>query len=142
MTELQEMPIPIPSTLHCPYPTRWLLPPCLYALNRRKETTFQLFVLALQEITCACNPVKIVTDFEKSAINTFTKRFPSSALNGCYFHLRQNFNRKIKELGLENVNENKLDFALSLKMMPALAFILKIQILLLCHRFSRTCRRG
>ena len=43
-------------------------------------------------------------------------------LSGCYFHLTQNFDRKIGELGLKKLVSENQEVALALTMIPALAF--------------------
>ena len=43
-------------------------------------------------------------------------------LLGCYFHLTQHFVRKIRDLGLKLMVSEIHEVALSLKMIPALAF--------------------
>ena len=99
-------------------------PPCVYALlSNKKETTYQRFIAALKMLTGDCELSRILIDFEKAALNAFTQMYSSSKTSGCYFHLCQSFNRKIGELGLKTVYENYPDFALSLKMIPALAFV-------------------
>ena len=61
-------------------------------------------------------------DFELAAIPAFQKNFPEYKLSGCFFHLSQSFMRKILELGLKKDYERNHEFALALKMLPALAF--------------------
>ena len=40
------------------------------------------------------NPGKILADFEKAALNAFSKKFPHAEISCCYFHLTQSFNRE------------------------------------------------
>ena len=65
---------------------------------------------------------KILLDFEQAAIQAFQKNFLETKLSGCLFHLSQSFMRKIAEFGLKNDYETNHEFALALKMLPALAF--------------------
>ena len=67
-------------------------------------------------------PEKILLDFEQAAIQAFQKNFPETKLSGCFFHLSQSFMRKIGELRLKKDYETNHEFALALKMLPALAF--------------------
>ena len=45
-----------------------------------------------------------------------------SSISGCYFHLTQNFNKKIAELGLKLTYQNNPEIALAFRMIPAIAF--------------------
>ena len=46
-------------------------------------------------------PGKTLEDFEKAALNAFSKKYPLAGISCCYFHLTQSFNRKINEIGLK-----------------------------------------
>ena len=46
-------------------------------------------------------PDRILADFEKAALNAFSKKIPDANISCCYFHLTQSFNRKINEIGLK-----------------------------------------
>ena len=59
---------------------------------------------------------------QKAAINAFKEAYPESSISGYYFHLRQSFKRKIADLGLNCFYQKNADFAVALKMIPALAF--------------------
>ena len=87
-----------------------------------KQKTYHRFLEALKILNPDSRPVKILLDFEQAAIQAFQKKFPESKLSGCFFHLSQRFMRKIAELGLEKDYETNHEFALALKMLPALAF--------------------
>ena len=69
------------------------------------------------------NPGKILADFEKAALNAFSKKFPHAEISCCYFHLTQSFNRKINEIGLKTYYENFPQFNLALRMLSALAHV-------------------
>ena len=88
-----------------------IAPACLYALLPNKtEKTYSRLLDALDTFAPDCKPDKILLDFEIAPINAFQKHHPASMLSGCYFHLTQNFVRKIGELGLKKL------------VIPALAF--------------------
>ena len=91
-------------------------------------TTKLQFVIAPQEMTGECNPVRILIDFKKTAIITSTKIFPSSAVKNCYFQIRQNSSRKTGDSGLQKIYGNNWDFAFPLKMVPVLASSPKITL--------------
>ena len=91
-------------------------PPCIYALlSNKRENSYRKLLVDLDQLTGGVWPEKILLDFEKAAINIFSEQYPASEINGCYFHFCQSFNRKICELGLKRIYENKpgtsIDFA-------------------------------
>ena len=95
-------------------------PSCVYVLLPNKtEKTYNRKIEMLSEETNP-NPGKILADFEKAALNAFSKKFPLAEISCCYFHLMQSFNRKINEIGLKTYYENFLEFNLALRMLPAL----------------------
>ena len=99
-------------------------PACVYAvLSNKKEATYRRFLVALQFLTDNIMPEQILLDFEQAALNAFSNAYPQSQIKGCYFHLCQSFNRKISEIGLQRFNERNPEFALNLKMLPALSFL-------------------
>ena len=98
-------------------------PPCVYVLLPNKtEKTYNRMIEMLSEETNP-NPGKILADFEKAALNAFSKKFPHAEISCCYFHLTQSFNRKINEIGLKTYYENFPEFNLALRMLPALAHV-------------------
>ena len=100
-----------------------IAPACLYALLPNKtEKTYSRLLDALDTFAPDCKPDKVLLDFEIAPINAFQKHHPTSILSGCYFHLTQNFVRKIGELGLKKLVSENHEVALALKMIPALAF--------------------
>ena len=89
-----------------PIQVRGFYPPCVYALlGNKNETPYQRFIAALKLVTGDCEPARTLINFEKTALNAFTRMYPSSKTSG---------NRKIVELGLQTVYENYQDFALSI----------------------------
>ena len=98
-------------------------PACVYAfLPNKTENTYRRFLDIILELAPKSSPDKILVDFEKAVIHSFAAKLPMSNLSGCYFHLTQNFNRKIAELGLKVLYQNNSELALAFIMIPALAF--------------------
>ena len=62
-------------------------------------------------------------DFELDSINSASATFPNMDISGCFFHLCSNIWKKIQSLGLQVHYNNDQEFALRLRMIPALAFI-------------------
>ena len=99
-------------------------PPCIYALlPNKREKTYERLLIAVKEKIPNSRPTRILVDFEKAVMNAFQKSFTDATLSGCYFHLCQSFVRKINEVGLKSVYEQNPGLALSLRMVPALAFL-------------------
>ena len=54
----------------------------------------------LIELEPDLNPEVIISDFELASIKSFKKCFRGARVSGCLFHLGQNIQKKLKELGL------------------------------------------
>ena len=81
-------------------------PPCVYVLLPNKtEKTYNRMIKLLTEKTNP-NPGKILADFEKAALNAFSKKFTHAVISCGYFHFTQSFNRKINEIGLKTFYGN------------------------------------
>jgi len=98
--------------------------PCIYALlqNKTQETYIRLFE-KLTTLNVNLKPTSIMIDFELAVINSLERIFPDCEIKGCFFHLSQNIYRKIQENGLQQRYQEDPDFALNLRMIPALAFV-------------------
>ena len=84
-------------------------PPCVYVLLPNKtEKTYNRTIEMLSEETNP-NPGKILGDFEKAALNAFSKKFPHAEISCCYFHLTQPENQwdRIENL-LRNFSRGQL----------------------------------
>ena len=68
-------------------PRAYVLPP------NKTEKTYIRKIELLSEGTNP-NPGKKLVDFEKAALNAFSKKFPHAEISCCYFHLTQSFNRE------------------------------------------------
>ena len=74
--------------------------PCIYALLPNKtEATYDRLFMKLLEIEPSLNPLRIMVDFEKAAINALEENF-ISVITGCFFHHSQNIFRHVQEQGL------------------------------------------
>ena len=80
----------------------------------------------LIEIREACpnsQPRYLSVDFEQATINYFNSIWPITQVKPCFFHLSQSVYRKLQSPGLQSEYHNDLDFALTTRMLPALAFV-------------------
>ena len=80
-------------------------------------------LIAVKEKLPNCSPTRILVDFGKAVMNAFQNSLADATLSGCYFQLCQAFVRKINGIGLKPVYEQNPGSALSLRMIPALAFL-------------------
>ena len=97
--------------------------PCVYVLVTEKtELTYSRMLGKLLDLEPALNPLYVMLDFEKAAINAFEEGFVA-VVSGCFFHFSQNIYRKIQSLGLTNQYMEDPDFALYMRMLPSLAFV-------------------
>ena len=61
-------------------------------------------------------------DYEKAAISSFERTWPSSVVKGCFFHLTQNVWRKMQAEGMQVEYSQDEELAIRIRMIPALAF--------------------
>uniref|UniRef100_A0A914P8P8 MULE transposase domain-containing protein n=1 Tax=Panagrolaimus davidi TaxID=227884 RepID=A0A914P8P8_9BILA len=62
-------------------------------------------------------------DFELGLHNAFRSVFPNAFISGCYFHLCQSIRRKVAEVGLTIALRENHQFATSMAMFRALAYL-------------------
>ena len=99
-------------------------PPCVYFLLPNKTAdTYRRMLQIMHDIIPEADPVKILLDFERGAMNAFSERFPNAIVSGCFFHLSQSVIRKVSELGLKTTYETDEEFSMLVRSLPALAFV-------------------
>ena len=98
--------------------------PVVYALLPNKtQAMYESFLQVLLEHSEDLEPTTLVTDFELGAMNAFREKFPDIVCTGCFFHLSQNIFRKVQASGLQERYGQDAQFALAMRMLPALAFV-------------------
>ena len=98
--------------------------PVVYSLLPNKtQAIYERLLDVLLEQCPDLDPRTIVLDFEQGAINAFRSRFPEASIKGCFFHLCQNVYKHVQSNGLQERYRQDADFALSIRMIPALAFV-------------------
>ena len=67
----------------------------------------------------------ITTDFELAAIQSIAsiELFAQAIIKACYFHLQQSLWRKIQEIGAATLYTSNPQFAISCRMLAAIAFV-------------------
>lgn len=102
--------------------------PCVYALlTGKSESIYNRLIRILLEIEPTLDPIHIMLDFEKAAMNAFEENFVA-IISGCFFHLSQSIFRKIQSEGLTTQYQTDHEFLLKLKMLPSLAFVPEIDV--------------
>ena len=97
--------------------------PCVYALlSNKRLSTYNKFLAALISLVGDVTTERILLDLEVALLSAFTSHY-ATYMKGCYFHLCQNFMRKISELGLKKTYESNSELVLALNMIPALSFV-------------------
>jgi len=66
-----------------------VIPSVYNLLPDKKENTYKLMFQALKSLIPNLNPLNIMMDFEKGAMNAVKFEFPNASINGCFFHLSQ-----------------------------------------------------
>lgn len=98
--------------------------PLIYVLTQnKKQSTYEEIFEKLLELEPTIKPERVTVDFELAAINAVKKLFVGASVHGCFFHLGQNFWKKIQEVGLQLRYGNDASFARNLRMILALAFL-------------------
>ena len=62
-------------------------------------------------------------DYEKAAMNSVQEIFIGANLHGCFYHLAQSIYRRIQVTGLQQCYQEDPEFALTFRIIPALAFV-------------------
>ena len=116
-------------TIHClvggpnPFENGHLLP-CVYALLPNKSiSTYTKMWTIIGESCPNSQPHYLFVDFEQAAINSFNSIWTLTLVKGCFFHLSQSVFRKLQSLGLQSKYHTDPEFALTMRMLPALAFV-------------------
>ena len=109
-------------TLHGAFHGKFL-PLVFVLLSHKDEHSYTTMLTRVKERCPGWEPGLIMTDFEKGALNAYQVTWPRSEQKCCHFHLCQNYQKRIGEEGLKSRYEKDADFALSLRMVPCLAFL-------------------
>lgn len=98
--------------------------PLVYILLPDKQSkTYDKMFSMLKNLRPDLNPSSVSCDFEQAAIKSIKIAFPNVQIFGCLFHLTKNIRKQLGELHLISQYNNISDFAVSVKMIVALAFV-------------------
>ena len=76
--------------------------PCVIILTPdRQKKTYKKMLKELKEAsTSPLQTQRVLSDFERSAMNAYEEEFPGIKIKGCHFHMTQSLWRKVQELGM------------------------------------------
>ncbi|XP_066963162.1 uncharacterized protein [Macrobrachium rosenbergii] len=69
------------------------------------------------------NPKTFLIDYEQAAKSAIEEVFPNATIKGCFYHLSQSIYSKVQYEGLQSKYQTDANFALQIRMIPALAFV-------------------
>ena len=106
-------------SIHIIYKNKSL--PMIYGLLPNKsQATYRKFFKMIKDVI-KIEPLAIHMDFEKAVMNSVSITF-KCLIYGCFFHLSQNFYKKVQEKNLIDYAQED-EFRLYYKLMQALAFL-------------------
>ena len=99
--------------------------PLIYVLMpNRTQASYTRVLTALCNLKQNLAPSTIMSDFEQASINAFHEQFPAARQRGCFFHFSQSVWKHIQQHpAIFDQYRQEPDFALSMKMLAALAFV-------------------
>jgi len=104
--------------------------PCVYALlPNKQEATYTTLFQILKDANDGLNPRTMLMDYEKAALNAANAVFPDAEQQGCLYHLAQCVYRRVQASGLQERYATDVDLSLSVRMLPALAFVPSADVL-------------
>ena len=97
--------------------------PCVFSLlpNKTEAIYRRLVQCLLDFLPDGTAPETIMFDFERAAINSALHFFPNVTITGCFFHLTSNLWKRIQSIGMQQRYMEDPEFALRVRMIPALA---------------------
>lgn len=78
---------------------KWVFPICYVLLSTKTRSTYEGMFNLLKNVWPRFEPERFTVDFEEAVIGAIRSIFGNVEINGCLFHLMQNFHRKIASLG-------------------------------------------
>ena len=99
-----------------------LLPSLFVLLANKTQITYSRMWEQVNKLCPHAEPLHMLMDFEKAAINSFQQYWPNTQVKGCFFHLTQNIWRKVQGVGLQTQYTEDADLEMLIRLLPALAF--------------------
>ena len=98
--------------------------PIFALLLNKTEAFYKILLITISNLTNGGLFAGILIDSERGAINAFQAAFTNANVNGCFFHLCFNVWKHVQNFELQLRYVEKPEFALQLRMLTALAFLL------------------
>ena len=95
-----------------------LLPSLFVLLANKTEAIYKRMWEQIRILCPYAQPQSMLLDFEKAAINSFQQVWPHTVVKCCFFHLTQNFWRKVQAVGLQADYSNDEDLAMRIRQYP------------------------
>jgi hypothetical protein len=92
-------------------------------LPNKTDDTYNRCIHEVQRLVPVANQRRILTDFERAAMNAFGAVYPDASISGCYFHWCQSGIRKVNEVGMKVAYETNEELQTYVRCLPALAFV-------------------
>ena len=96
-----------------------LLPSIFVLLPNKTEATYKKMWEQVQLLCPHANPREVLVDYEKAAISSFERTWPSSVVKGCFFHPTQNVWRKVQAEGMQVQYSQDEELTIRIRMIPA-----------------------
>lgn len=104
--------------------------PLVYALSTHKsQDVYEMILTKLKELNSNINPTDFMMDFEMAALKACKNVFDMADIHGCIFHFGQNIWRHVQQLGLQTKYSEDDDFALNIRLLIALAYVPKENVI-------------
>ncbi|CAF1314959.1 unnamed protein product, partial [Didymodactylos carnosus] len=97
-------------TIHVTY-LNHILPAVYVLLPGKKQCLYKTMFKELKNLVPDFDPLNVMIDFERATINVIKSLFPTTVLNGCFFHLCQNIYRAVTRFGLKTLYGENENFA-------------------------------
>lgn len=103
--------------------------PLVYSfLPDKTEDTYVTILQKIKSFERALSPITITTDYEGAMVNACRKEFPNAKVRGSFFHFAQSIFNVIQSEGLKQRYETDINFAVQMRILPAIAFVPSVKI--------------
>jgi hypothetical protein len=96
---------------------------CFCIFLGKQQRLYKAMLQEIKNLAPNFDPPNVMIDFERASMNAIKSLFPTSNLNGCFFHLCQNVYRAVTRFGLKTLYGENENFAQQIRSLPALAFL-------------------
>ncbi|CAF1607515.1 unnamed protein product, partial [Didymodactylos carnosus] len=95
--------------------------PVVYILLQGKtQRLYKQMIDEIVQLSPKFSPQNIMMDYERAAINVFSKKFPTAHISGCFL---QNIYRRVQHAGLTKLYADDPDFSQNIRSIAPLSFL-------------------